>query len=150
AVYATRGGPVPVPLDEDANQQILRDILGADADHELIDFAAGAGGNPRLLAELALGLMEEGLVRETNGTVQLTARRIPRRTLEFVKFQLSDLSMNCQQFLKVAAALGRFFMLEDVSSMLDRSSAVLLSPLDEAIASGFIVVAEHQLAFQCD
>lgn len=139
-----------MPVDEDANQQILRDILGADVDHELIDFAAGAGGNPRLLVELALGLVEEGLVKEDNGTVQLITRRIPRRILEFVMFRLSDLSVNCQQFLKVAAALGRSFMLEDVSRMLDRSPATLLSPLDEAMASGFVVVAGHQLAFQSD
>ena len=116
----------------------------------LIDFAAGAGGSPRLLAELALGLAEEGLVRDNNGTVQLIARRIPRRILEFVRCQLSDLSANCQQFLKVAAAFGRSFMLEDVSRMLDRSSATLLSSLDEAMASGFVVTAEHQLAFQSD
>jgi DNA-binding NarL/FixJ family response regulator len=149
AVCATKW-LAPGPLDEDANEQVLRDILGADVDHELIDFAAGAGGNPRLLAELARGLAEEGLVRENNGTAQLIARRIPRRMLEFVMRQLSDLSASCQQFLKVAAALGRSFMLEDVSSMLDRSSAALLSPLDEAMASGFVVAAEHQLAFQSD
>jgi hypothetical protein len=149
AVRVTEG-LVPRSLDEDANEQILRDILGADVDHELLDFAAGAGGNPGLLAALALGLLEEGLIREDNGTVQLIARRIPRRILEFVMCQLSDLSANCQQFLKVAAALGRSFMLEDVSRMLDRSSATLLSPLDEAMASGFVVAAEHQLAFQSD
>ncbi|WP_176737965.1 LuxR C-terminal-related transcriptional regulator [Micromonospora inyonensis] len=63
---------------------------------------------------------------------------------------MGELSANCQQFLKVAAALGRSFMLEDVSRMLDRSSATLLTPLDEAIAAGFVVVADHQLAFQGD
>ncbi|MFI6693834.1 LuxR C-terminal-related transcriptional regulator [Streptomyces sp. NPDC050433] len=41
-------------------------------------------------------------------------------------------------------------MLEDVSRMLDRSSASLLPPLDEAMASGFVVAAEHQLAFRSD
>lgn len=41
-------------------------------------------------------------------------------------------------------------MLEDASRMLDRSSATLLSPLDEAMASGFVVAVEHQLAFQSD
>jgi DNA-binding CsgD family transcriptional regulator len=150
AALCVTKGLVPGPLDKDANEQVLRDILGGDVDHDLIDFAAGAGGNHRLLAELAFGLAEEGLVRENNGTVHLIARRIPRRILEFVMCQMSDLSANCQLFLKVAAALGRFFMLEDVSRMLDRSSAILLSPLDEAMASGFVVAAEHQLAFQSD
>jgi DNA-binding CsgD family transcriptional regulator len=137
-------------LDEDANEQVLRDILGADIGCELLDFAAGAGGNPRLLAELALGLVEEGLVKEDNGTIQLIRRRLPRRVLTFVKHRLGDLSTNCQQFLKVAAILGRSFMLEDVSRMLDRSSATLLSPLDDAMASGFVVASEHQFTFQSD
>ncbi|MGW4820633.1 helix-turn-helix transcriptional regulator [Streptomyces sp. NPDC004227] len=143
-------GLVPGPLHEDVGEQILRDVLGADVSHELIDFAAGAGGNPGLLAELALGLVEEGLVEERNGTYQLPTRRVPRRVLEFVMCQLSDLSANCQQFLRVAAVLGRSFMLEDVSRMLDRSPATLLLPLDEAMASGFVFAAEHQLAFQGD
>jgi len=147
---AARVTKLPVPLAEDAAEQVLQDILGADLDRELIALAAGAGGNHYLLAELARGLAEEGLVRENNGTVQLIARRIPRRVLEFVMRQLSDLSTNCQQFLKVASALGRSFKLEDVSRMLDRSSAILLSPLDEALASGFVVAAEQHLAFQSD
>ncbi|WP_160503167.1 LuxR C-terminal-related transcriptional regulator [Streptomyces sp. BA2] len=130
--------------------QVLRDILGAGADDELLDFAAGASGNPRLLAELALGLVEEGIVRERNGAVRLTGRRVPRRVLVFVKDRLSDLSPNAQQFLKVSAVLGRAFMLEDVSRMLDQSSATLLPSLDEAMASGFIIAAEHQFAFQSD
>ncbi|BCB91822.1 LuxR C-terminal-related transcriptional regulator [Phytohabitans suffuscus] len=137
-------------FDDDVDGQTLRDILGADADRELIEFAAGAGGNRRLLAEFALGLAEEGLVREGSGKIQLVERRVPRRILEFVRRQLSDLSASCQQFLKVAAALGRSFMLEDVSRMLDRPSATLLSPLEEAMAAGFIVAATHRLAFQSD
>jgi DNA-binding CsgD family transcriptional regulator len=130
-----------------ADGQVLRGVLGADVDHELLEFAAGAGGNRHLLAELALGLSEEGLLGHANGVVRLVGRRIPRRVLESVRLQLSELSKDCQQFLKVAAALGRSFMLEDVSRMLDRSSATLLAPLDEAIASGFVVIAGHELAF---
>lgn len=143
-------GLVSGSLDEDADEQVLRDILGTDVDHELIDFATGAGGNRRLLAELVLGLAEEGLIREKDATVQLIARRVPYRVLKFVMGQLSELSANCQQFLKVAAAFGSSFMLEDVSRMLDRSSAALLSAVDEAMASGFVVSAEHQFAFQSD
>jgi len=149
AVYLTED-LVTGSLGEDADEHVLRDILGADVDQELINFAAGAGGNSRLLAELVLGLEEEGLIREDNGTVQLIARRVPYRILTFVMERLGDLSTNCQQFLKVAAAFGSYFMLEDVSRMLDRSSAALLSALDEAMASGFVVSAEHRFAFQSD
>jgi DNA-binding CsgD family transcriptional regulator len=139
------------PLNEDAtDEQVLRDILGGDPEPELLDFAAGAGGNRRLLTEFALGLAEEGLVKVDGGVVQLAERRIPSRVTVYVKRRLDELSTNCQHFLKVAAVLGRTFMLEDVSRMLDRSSASLLSSLDEALASGFVVADELQLVFQSD
>ncbi|WP_218106727.1 LuxR family transcriptional regulator [Micromonospora pallida] len=140
----------PGPLDGDGTEQALRNLLGAEVDQKLVDFAAGAGGNPRLLAELALGLVAEGLVRENGGVVQLVEPRVPRRLLEFVVSRLGELSANCQQFLKVAAALGRSFMLADVSSLLGRSSATLLTVLDEAMAAGFVVAVERQLAFQSE
>lgn len=144
------GQTVPGLPEEDADEQVLRDILGADVDHGLLDFAAGAGGNRQLLAELAHGLVEEGLVREHGGRMQLVRRRLPGRVLTLVRHWLSELSANCQQFLKVAAVLGRAFRLEDVSRMLGRSSASLLPPLDDAMASGFVVAAEHQFEFKND
>lgn len=139
---------VPGKLNEDSRRKVLSDILGADVGPEVIDFAAGAGGDPHLLAEFTLGLAEEGLVERRDGVVRLTARRIPHRVLAAVSSQLGELSPTCQQFLKVAAVLGRSFMLEDVSRMLDRSSASLLAPLEEALVSGFVIEAEHRLAFQ--
>ena len=143
-------GRMPRIRDEGARRQVLLDIFGADVGPELIDFAASAGRDPHLLAELALGLAEEGLVEERNGVVRLTVRRIPRRVITAVSRELGELSAVCQQFLKVAAVLGRSFMLEDVSRMLDQSSASLLAPLDEALVSGFVIEAEYQLAFQSE
>ncbi|WP_078948104.1 polyprenyl synthetase family protein [Streptomyces griseus] len=133
-----------------SDEQVLRGILGGDPDGELLDFAAGAGGNQRLLVEFALGLVEEELSIKNDGVVRLAERRIPRRVPAFVQRRLGDLSTSCQHFLKVAAALGTSFMLEDVSTMLDRSSASLLSSLDEAIASNFVVADDLQLVFQSD
>ncbi len=140
----------PDALDEESRREVLSEILGADVGRELVEFAAGVGGDSRLLAEFALGLAEEGLVERRDGVVRCTVRRVPRRALTAVSRQLSGLSAACQQFLKVAAVLGRSFLLEDVSRMLDRSSASLLAPLDEALVSGFLVEAEQRLAFQSD
>lgn len=135
-------------IGEDADELVLSRILGARVDPELVEFAAGAGGNLRLLAEFALGLDEEGLVRVKDGTIQLVARRVPERLLGFVMDELGLLSADGQQFLKVASAFGPTFRLEDVSRMMDRSSAALLAALDEAMAAGFVLSAEHQFAFQ--
>src|SRR4051812_30283033 len=90
-------------------EQVLRCILHADADPDLLEFAGGAGGDPQLLAELAHGLVEEGLVRKSEGRVHLVAPRVPRRMVELAMSRLSDLSVHCQQFLKVAATLGGSF-----------------------------------------
>jgi DNA-binding CsgD family transcriptional regulator len=130
--------------------QVLRDIFEADIDPELLDFAAGADGDPSLLAELALGLAEEGLVKEKKGTVRLIGRRVPRRVLAVVKRRLEGLSSNSRQFVKVAAVLGRSFRLEDASRMLGRSSAAMLGALDEAMSAGFVVAAENSFAFPSD
>ncbi|WP_246562401.1 LuxR C-terminal-related transcriptional regulator [Streptomyces roseirectus] len=126
------------------------DVLGADVGPEIVDFAAGTGGDPHLLTELALGLAEEGLVEERDGVVRLTERRVPLRVRTAAGRELGGLSAACQQFLKVAAVLGRTFVLEDVSSMLDRPSASLLATLDEALVSGILVEVEHELAFRSD
>ncbi|MFE1441669.1 LuxR C-terminal-related transcriptional regulator [Streptomyces sp. NPDC058739] len=137
-----------VPSGSEATEdEVLRKLLGGVPDGELLDFAAGAGGSLRLLTEFALGLVEEELVEECDGVVRLVERRIPRRVALFVRRRLDELSLDCRHFLKIAAVLGRSFLLEDVSRMLDRSSAGLLSVLDEAIDSGFVVASEHRLAF---
>ncbi|MFF1410681.1 LuxR C-terminal-related transcriptional regulator [Streptomyces sp. NPDC058289] len=150
SLKAMVNGVIPAQPEDIVGEQILRDILGGEPDQGLLDFTADAGGNSRLLAECATGLVEEGLVKEHGGTVGLTERRVPGRVVAFVKRLLGDLSTDCQRFLKVGAVLGRSFMLEDVSRMLDKSAASLLSSLDEAISSGFVVAAEHQLVFQSD
>jgi DNA-binding CsgD family transcriptional regulator len=138
------------PLDEGEIRQLLRYVLEAEPDDELLALAAGAAGNPRLLAEFALGLRAEGISRIDNGVVRLSLRRVPGRVLEFVMHRLVETSGDCQQFLKVAAAFGKAFVLEDVSSMLDRSSATLLSALDEAISAGFVIAGEQHLEFPND
>ncbi|MER7192713.1 helix-turn-helix transcriptional regulator [Streptomyces flaveolus] len=136
------------PLNEDAtDEQVLRRVIGGVPDHELLDFAAGSGGDHRILVEFALGLVEEELVEVHEGTARLIERRIPLRVPALVKHRLDDLSADCRHFLQVAAALGMPFMLEDVSRMLHRSSASLLSPLDEAIVSGMVVADELRLSF---
>lgn len=137
-------------LDDDALKDLLREILGAEPSPELAEFAVGAGGDTRLLAELALGLAEEGLVEQRDGRAYLSTRRVPRRLLAAVNSQLSRTSPACRQFLQVAAVLGRSFMLEDVSGMLGLPSASLLVSLEEALVSRFVVEADEQLAFRSE
>ncbi|MGV9310724.1 LuxR C-terminal-related transcriptional regulator [Streptomyces sp. NPDC003691] len=117
---------------------------------ELVEFAAGVGSDAGMLVEFAFGLSEENLIEASDGGFRLRERRIPRSVLMLVKRRLGDLSPNCQRFLKVASLWGGSFRLEEVSRMLEQSSASLLSPLDEAIASGFVAADESQLVFESE
>ncbi|AUH39960.1 LuxR C-terminal-related transcriptional regulator [Streptomyces sp. CMB-StM0423] len=144
------GRPQPGPVHAEANEQFLSELLGADLDDELRGLAAAAGENGRLLAELAYGLVDEGLVTLDEGTVRLLESRTPRCVPAFVKLALGELSPGCQELLKIAALQGRSFLLEDVSRMLNRPLATLLAPLDEAMSAGFVAATERQFVFRSD
>ncbi|MEO3761897.1 helix-turn-helix transcriptional regulator [Streptomyces sp. B8F3] len=144
------GRPQPGPVHAEANERFLGELLGADPDDELRVLAAAAGENGRLLAELAYGLVDEGLVALYEGTVRLVESRTPRCVPAFVKRALGELSPGCQELLKIAALQGRSFLLEDVSRMLNRPLATLLAPLDEAMSAGFVEATERQFVFRSD
>lgn len=144
------GRPLPKPVRAEANEQFLRELLGADLDGELRGLAAAAGENTRLLAELANGLVDEGLVAQREGMTRLAESRTPRCVLVFVRLRLAELSPGCQELLKIAALQGMSFLLEDVSRMLNRPLATLLAPLDEAMSAGFVTATERQFVFRSD
>ncbi|MCD0448642.1 LuxR C-terminal-related transcriptional regulator [Actinocorallia sp. API 0066] len=133
-----------------ADRQVPGAPPGSGMDHDLLDCATGACMDVRVLAESVLGLAEEGIAKEQHEEVHPPGQRPPHKVLALVKQRLDGLSRDCRQFLKVAAILGRSFMLDDVSRILDRSSASLLTSLDESMASGFLVIAGHQFAFRHD
>lgn len=144
------GRPPPGPLHAEANEQFLSELLGAELDDELRGLAVAAGENSQLLAELAYGLVDEGLVVRHEETVRLAESRTPRCVPAFVKLRLGELSPGCQELLKIAALQGRSFLLEDVSRMLNRPLATLLAPLDEAMSAGFVLATERQFVFRSD
>ncbi|WBB62418.1 LuxR C-terminal-related transcriptional regulator [Streptomyces sp. WMMC500] len=144
------GRPPPGPLHVEANERFLSELLGGDLDDELRGLAAAAGENSQLLAELAYGLVDEGLIALREGTVRLTESRTARCVPKFVKLRLGELNPGCQELLKIAALQGRSFLLEDVSRMLNRPLATLLAPLDEAMSAGFVEATERQFVFRSD
>jgi DNA-binding CsgD family transcriptional regulator len=136
------------PLAEAAVADLVSDALGATADPGLLALAAGAAGNPLLLAELVAGLVEEDAIVVTAGLARLRSAHVPRRVQAAVRATLARLSVATRQFLQTAATVGRSFRLEDTAEMLGTSPAALLPTVDEALCAGVLVTTRDALAFR--
>ena len=71
---------VLAPLDEDATAQLIADELSAAPEQDLLELAAGPGGDPLLLAELLAGLPDEGGSRIGGGSATSARRVSPTAT----------------------------------------------------------------------
>ena len=136
------------PLDDGAVAELITDALGAVPDQGLLALAAGAAGNPLLIAELVAGLLEEDAVAVSAGRACLRSAHVPRRIQAAVLDTLDGLGAVTRQLLETAAVVGRSFRLEDVATMLGMSSAALLPAIDEALATGVLVATQDSLTFR--
>ena len=136
------------PLSDGAVAEVLTDGLGAAPDPGLLALAAGAVGNPLLLAELVAGLLEENAVVVTAGQACLTSAHVPRRVQAAVQDTLGGLGAQTRQLLQTAAVFGRSFRLEDTAAMMCTSPAALLPAVDEGLAAGVLVTTQDALTFR--
>jgi DNA-binding CsgD family transcriptional regulator/tetratricopeptide (TPR) repeat protein len=137
-----------LPLADPAVAELVTDALGAVPDPGLLALAAGAAGNPLLLAELVAGLLEEDAIVVTAGLARLRSPHVPRRIQAAVCGTLGRLSVATRQFVETAAVLGRSFRLEDTAEMLGTSAAALLPTVDQALSAGVLVTTRDALAFR--
>ncbi|WP_309114846.1 LuxR C-terminal-related transcriptional regulator [Saccharothrix sp.] len=138
------------PVGDDVVAQVLKDVLGAEPEPGLAALVASAGGNPGLVVELITGLREENRLDVRDGVARLTGAGLPRRVAELVRAQADALSSEAAQVLRVAAVLGRSFLLKDVATMTGRPAGALLPAVDEVLASGLVVSAGVRLEFASD
>jgi DNA-binding CsgD family transcriptional regulator/tetratricopeptide (TPR) repeat protein len=148
-----RGGAVRMTLEALGDRsvaEIVTDVLGATPEPALLEFAAGAGGNPFILVELLGGLRDEGAVELSDGHARLISPRLPRRLQELARRRLGRLSPHSRHVLQVAAVLGRTFSADDLTDMLGEPPSRLLPAVEEAEAAGVVVAAGDLLAFRHD
>jgi predicted ATPase len=138
------------PLGPEAVEQVLGDLLRAEADAELLGLAARADGNPFLLVELLRGLLDEGRLRFAAGRVQLAGGRLPLRLRESMRVRLGYRSAVAQQLAAVAAVLGRGFTHDQAAAMLELPAGALLGPVSELIGAGVVVEDGERLSFGHD
>ncbi|HEX3514859.1 MAG TPA: AAA family ATPase [Trebonia sp.] len=138
------------PLDDEAIAGTIADILGAVPDPGLRQLAAGAAGNPFLLTELVLGLMEEHAVKVEGGTAVLIASPLPRRLRDATGRCLARLSQGTGRMLETAAVLGLEFRLDDVAQILGETPVAMIPPVNEAIAAGIVRPGTDSFVFRHD
>jgi DNA-binding CsgD family transcriptional regulator/tetratricopeptide (TPR) repeat protein len=136
------------PLGDDAVTCLLADAFGAPPDQSLLALAAGATGNPALLAELVSGLADDNAVEVTDGRAVLVSARLPERVCRLAQRRLDGLSQRARHLLVTAAVLGPSFRLEDAAEMLGETPAALLPTVTEAMDAGIMAAADNAFSFR--
>jgi DNA-binding CsgD family transcriptional regulator len=134
-------------LDDRAVAELIADVLGARPTTELLDLAAGAGGNPLILVELLRGLRDERALTVADGSARLASPRVPQRLQEIARDGLMRLSPPTRRVLQVAAVLGGAFSVDDLADLLGEAPTRLLRPLEEAQAAGIIEPSGDRFRF---
>ncbi|RSS92345.1 LuxR family transcriptional regulator [Streptomyces sp. WAC05292] len=153
ASWEGAGGPPAAglelaPLDGEAVRELVADLLAVAPQPALLDVAACANGNPRLIVELLEGLREEGRISPDGELVRVTPGRLPARVQAAVAGLLRQLSRESAQLLRVGTVLGRTFQLSQAAAMLGTSTAALLPALDETLTTGVLRLTDEGVTFQ--
>ena len=146
------------PLDEESSAALSGYILRPE-DASSVDLFVPSGvsrylmekssGNPFLLEELTLHMLEEGILTPSDGGWQLSCSlddvRAPSSALGLVRARIDSLPLPLRQGVERAAALGQEFTEElfvTVSAELDLSSSVPVETLSELVRRGFLIEKE--------
>jgi DNA-binding CsgD family transcriptional regulator len=136
------------PFGKDTVAALLADAFGAPPDENLMTLAAGAAGNPSLLAELIGGLRDDDAVRLAGGLAVLGSSQLPQRLHRAARQRLDGLSKRARHLLVTASLLGPSFRLEDAAEMLGERPAVLLPAVEEAMDAGIMAATEDVFSFR--
>jgi DNA-binding CsgD family transcriptional regulator/tetratricopeptide (TPR) repeat protein len=136
------------PLDTEVVAEMLTEAFGAPPAESLLTLAAGAAGNPLLLANLIDGLREENATRVSDGRVSMASERVPERVGKAVRPWLDVLSVPARRLLGAATVLGRTFRLGDIAEILGETAAALLPAIEETLSAGIVTADEDTFSFR--
>src|SRR5271170_5446420 len=138
------------PLDREAVAQVATDVLGAEADEELLQKAARVQGNPFLLVEFFRGLQDDRLVSVGSGRATLVEDRLPHRVSDSMRGRLARMSPASERAATFASGLGRRFSIHDLATMTDMPLTELIDPVNELVQADIFADDGGQLAFRHD
>ncbi|ROO85371.1 regulatory LuxR family protein [Actinocorallia herbida] len=132
-------------LPDDAVAALARDVLGADADANLLCSARRAQGNPLLLVELLRGLRDE-----RGPSARPLREGLPLRFGSSIRHRLDELAPSTRDAVRIAAALGRTVTVGELAALLDVSALELTAATREAVAADLLVDGHDGLVFRHD
>jgi DNA-binding CsgD family transcriptional regulator/tetratricopeptide (TPR) repeat protein len=150
---ATSGGADRIqlgPLSDEAVTQVVRDILDAEPDADLLRSAHQTRGNPFLLVELIRGFDAENIVDVRSGRARLVADRLPDRVSDDMRGRLARLPKVAERAAVVAASLGRRFTVEDLATMTDLTVSHLVPVIGTIIDGAIFTEYDDRLMFEHD
>ena len=118
------------PLNREAVAQVATDVLGAEADEELLQKAERVQGNPFLLVEFFRGLQDDLLVSLDSGRATLAEDRLPHRVSDSMRGRLARMSPASERAATFASGLGRRFSMHDLAAMTDMPLTELIDPVN--------------------
>jgi DNA-binding CsgD family transcriptional regulator len=134
------------PLSATAANELVRSVVGSDADDGLCDACyTSTGGNPFLLMELASALAETGN-RSSQYDVRGIARLVPRAVTRHVLIRLARLSPPATAVARAVAILGAGTEPLHAAALAGLDEASAAQAIDALVASD-ILAAERPLAF---
>ena len=138
------------PLEEEATEQIVTDVVRARPDQALLGLAQRAHGSPFLLMELLRGLEEERLLHVDSGHASLIEAKLPGRVRDSMRDRLSRMSEMAARLAGIATVLGRTFSFEQLAAVLDVTPLALLAPVDELLRTELFAEFDGALGFRHD
>jgi DNA-binding CsgD family transcriptional regulator len=138
------------PLNREAVAQVATDVLGAEADEELLRKVDRVQGNPFLLVEFFRGLQDDLLVAVDSGRATLVEDRLPHRVSDGMRGRLARMSPTSERAATFASGLGRRFSVHDLAAMTNMSITELIDPVNELVQADIFADDGGQLAFRHD
>ncbi|MGW4161548.1 helix-turn-helix transcriptional regulator [Streptomyces sp. NPDC004788] len=135
-------------LGDRAAAQITEDILGAPPDPDVLRVARCAEGVPQLLVELIGSLREDAAVTIANGMARLSGGPPAPRVLPSVVRRLDQLSDGARELVRTAAAMDGPVTVVQLAELLGRSSAALVTAVQESLDADLLAESGDRLAFR--
>jgi predicted ATPase len=139
------------PLTSEDVAELACQVLGAPPGPTLTELLAKAGGNPLWAVAMLRSLADEGLLRRSDGTMEVTSSELPASMSDLVVRRLRDLPAGTLELLQVTAVLGDAVSLRDVAAVVGKRPTEVVAQLAAAFdaqlldGTGDRVVFRHQL-----
>jgi DNA-binding CsgD family transcriptional regulator len=138
------------PLNREAVAQVAADVLGVEADADLLQKAERVHGNPFLLVEFFRGLQDDRIVSLDSGRATLVEDRLPHRVSDSMRGRLARMSPASERAATFASGLGRRFSVHDLAAMTEMTLTELIDPVNELVQADIFAADGDQLAFRHD